>query len=185
MLYALGKPCRDKGQRYDRDNSRQDIRTISQPYTKRIKDPYRCIISHCSYITDPIMARVNKKTFKLILDRIVDGESLAQICKDDGLPSDRTVLRHVQDSEEDFEAYMKARALQAEKIHDTMMDMWNESYPIDVKEKHTEILRRDKTSYWLDKRRTQLQPRGSLRNKVEDKNKESGEITIRWGDDNG
>ena len=93
-------------------------------------------------------------------------------------------MRHVQDSEEDFEAYMKARALQAEKIHDTMMDMWNESYPIDVKEKHTEILRRDKTSYWLDKRRTQLQPRGSLRNKVEDK-KESGEITIRWGDDNG
>ena len=131
------------------------------------------------------MARVNKKTFKLILDRIVDGESLAQICKDNGLPSARTVLRHVQDSEEDFEDLMTARALQAEKIHVPMMDMWNESYTIDVKEKHTEILRRDKTSYWLDKRRTQLQPRGSLRNKVEDKNKESGEITIRWGDDNG
>ena len=130
------------------------------------------------------MARVNKKTFQKILDRIVDGESLTQICKDDDLPSDRTVLRHVQDSEEDFEAYMKARALQAEKIHDTMMDMWNESYPIDVKEKHTEIIRRDKMSYWLDKRRTQLQPRGSLRNKVEDK-QETGELTIRWGNSDG
>ena len=128
--------------------------------------------------------RINQTTYKRILDRIVDGESLRQICKDDDLPSDRTVLRHVQDSEEDFEAYMKARALQAEQIHDQMLDLWNESYPLDVKEKHTEIMRRDKMSYWLDKRRTQLQPRGSLRNKVEDK-KESGEITIRWGDDNG
>lgn len=129
-------------------------------------------------------ARVNKTTFKEILDRIIDGESLRQICTDDGMPSDRTVLRHVQDSDENFEEYMKARALQAEKISDQLLDIWNESYPIDVKEKHTEILRRDKMSYWLDKRRTQLQPRGSLRNKVEDK-QDSGEITIRWGNEDG
>ena len=129
-------------------------------------------------------ARVNKITFKKILDRIIDGESLRQICTDDDMPSDRTVLRHVQDSEEAYEEYMKARSLQAEKIHDQMLDLWNESYPIDVKEKHTEIMRRDKMSYWLDKRRTQLQPRGSLRNKVEDK-QDSGEITIRWGNEDG
>ena len=128
--------------------------------------------------------RINQTTFKKILDRIVDGESLRQICKDEDMPSDRTVLRHVQDSEEAYEAYSKARALQAEQIHDQMLDLCNESYPIDVKEKHTEIMRRDKMSYWLDKRRTQLQPRGSLRNKQEDKT-DTGEIVIKWGESNG
>ena len=61
-------------------------------------------------------ARINKTTFKEILDRIIDGESLRHICTDDGMPSDRTVLRHVQDSEEAYEEYMKARSLQAEKL---------------------------------------------------------------------
>ena len=43
--------------------------------------------------------RVTQDQFKKICERLIDGESLTQICKSDEFPHYRTVLRHINDSE--------------------------------------------------------------------------------------
>jgi hypothetical protein len=88
------------------------------------------------------------------------------------------VLRHCQDTEEAYERYARARAAQSEVLMDQIADIWNEPFPDDAKEKHSEVLRRDKASYWLDKRARQMQPKG-LTNKAEAK-QEQGVITLSW-----
>lgn len=126
----------------------------------------------------PKKERLSEKQFTEVLDRIVSGESLTSICKDTHLPSWRTVLRHCQDTEEAYERYARARAAQSEVLMDQIADIWNEPFPEDAKEKHSEVLRRDKASYWLDKRARQMQPKG-LTNKADTK-QDTGVITLSW-----
>ena len=55
--------------------------------------------------------RVTNQQFKKICEQIADGKSLSRICQSDEFPNQRTVLRHVQDSDEAYAEYRKARAL--------------------------------------------------------------------------
>ena len=126
----------------------------------------------------PRKKRLTEKQFTEVLDRLMSGESLTSICKDNHLPSWRTVLRHCQDTDEAYERYARARAAQAEVLMDMIGDIWNEPFPLEAKEKHSEVLRRDKASYWLDKRARQMQPKG-LTNKA-NVEKDQGVITIKW-----
>ena len=125
--------------------------------------------------------RVNKKDFKEICERIAEGESLTKICKDNHLPSWRTVLRHVQDTDEAYDQYRNARALQAEVMRDEIIDLVSAELPIDPKMAQAEVGRRRLEADYKDKMIRQLQPRG-VRNREEDKADEgSGDIGIRWG----
>ena len=125
--------------------------------------------------------RVNKKDFKEICERIAEGESLTKICKDNHLPSWRTVLRHVQDTDEAYDQYRNARALQAEVMRDEIIDLVSAELPIDPKMAQAEVGRRRLEADYKDKMIRQLQPRG-VRNREEDKADEvSGDIVIRWG----
>ena len=125
--------------------------------------------------------RVNKKDFKEICERIAEGESLTKICKDNHLPSWRTVLRHVQDTDEAYDQYRNARALQAEVMRDEIIDLVSAELPIDPKMAQAEVGRRRLEADYKDKMIRQLQPRG-VRNREEDKADEgSGDSVIRWG----
>ena len=125
--------------------------------------------------------RVNKKDFKEICERIAEGESLTKICKDNHLPSWRTVLRHVQGTDEAYDQYRNARALQAEVMRDEIIDLVSAELPIDPKMAQAEVGRRRLEADYKDKMIRQLQPRG-VRNREEDKADEgSGDIVIRWG----
>ena len=125
--------------------------------------------------------RVNKKDFKEICERIAEGESLTKICKDNHLPSWRTVLRHVQDTDEAYDQYRNARALQAEVMRDEIIDLVSAELPIDPKMAQAEVGRRRLEADYKDKMIRLLQPRG-VRNREEDKADEgSGDIGIRWG----
>ena len=126
-------------------------------------------------------ARVKADDFKRICERIADGESLTKICANDVLlPSCRTVLRHIQDSEPAYEQYRNARALQAEIMRDSILDLVSAPLPLDAKLAMAAVGLRRLQADHMDKMIRQLQPRG-LRNREEDKADTGGEMVIRWG----
>tara|TARA_R100001463_G_C3456177_1_gene214282 strand:- start:192 stop:647 length:456 start_codon:yes stop_codon:yes gene_type:complete len=129
--------------------------------------------------------RLNKTQFKEILRRLVDGESLTHICSTtSSLPSYRTVLRFVQDSDDAYYEYRKARALQAELLRDQIVDLVTAPLPPDPKMAQAEVARRRLEADYKDKLVRQLQPLG-LRDKREDQHDGgAGEIVIRWGGGN-
>ena len=125
--------------------------------------------------------RVTQAQFKKICEQIADGKSLTRICQSDEFPNQRTVLRHVQDSEEAYVEYRRARALQAEVLRDEIMDIVELPLPTDPKLAMAEVQRRRVEVDQKDKYVRQLAPSG-LRNKPEDTNesKVSGTITLKW-----
>ena len=124
--------------------------------------------------------RVNQKDFREICERLAEGESLTKICGDQHLPSWRTVLRHVQDTDHAYDQYRNARALQAEIMRDEIIDIVSAELPNDPKLAQAEVGRRRLEADYKDKMVRQLQPRG-VRNREEDKVDEgSGEMIIRW-----
>jgi hypothetical protein len=129
--------------------------------------------------------RLNKKQFEEILRRLADGESLTKICDHtEHLPSYRTVLRYVQDSDDAYYEYRKARALQAELLRDQIVDLVTAPLPPDPKMAQAEVGRRRLEADYKDKLVRQLQPLG-LRDKREDQHDGgAGEIVIRWGGGN-
>ena len=129
--------------------------------------------------------RLNKTQFEEILQRLADGESLTKICNHtDHLPSYRTVLRYVQDSDDAYYEYRKARALQAELLRDQIVDLVTAPLPNDPKMAQAEVGRRRLEADYKDKLVRQLQPLG-LRDKREDQHDSgAGEIVIRWGGGN-
>lgn len=129
--------------------------------------------------------RLNKKQFEEILHRLADGESLTKICDSAiHLPSYRTVLRYVQDSDEAYYEYRKARALQAELMRDQIVDLVTAPLPSDPKMAMAEVGRRRLEADYKDKLVRQLQPLG-LRDRREDTVESGvGEIVIRWGGGN-
>lgn len=125
--------------------------------------------------------RVTNQQFKQICEQIADGKSLSRICQSDEFPNQRTVLRHVQDSDEAYAEYRKARALQAEVLRDEIMDIVELPLPTDPKLAMAEVQRRRVEVDQKDKYVRQLAPSG-LRNKPEDQNEArfNGTITLKW-----
>tara|TARA_R100001440_G_scaffold72814_1_gene96925 strand:+ start:1504 stop:1911 length:408 start_codon:yes stop_codon:yes gene_type:complete len=125
--------------------------------------------------------RVTNQQFKQICEQIADGKSLSRICQSDEFPNQRTVLRHVQDSDEAYVEYRKARALQAEVLRDEIMDIVELPLPTDPKLAMAEVQRRRVEVDQKDKYVRQLAPSG-LRNKPEDQNESrfNGTITLKW-----
>ena len=106
------------------------------------------------------------------------------MCNDNHLPSGRPVLRHVQDSDDAYTLYRRARALQAEVMRDEIVDLVTAPLPSDPKLAQAEVGRRRLEAEYKDKLVRQLQPLG-LRNRQEDKvDNGPGEIVIRWGGGN-
>ena len=130
------------------------------------------------------MAKVTVKQMEEICNRLMDGESLTQICdhtKD--LPSKRTIYRHVQSDQTAWEMYSKARAIQGEDLEDQIMDIVNEPLPSDPKFAMATVQNKRLKVEALDKRKRQLQPLGGLRNKPEDLSPTvSGTIKLSWNE---
>lgn len=111
----------------------------------------------------------------------MDGKSLAKICEgNQDLPSSRTVTRHLQDSEESYLQYRKARAIQGELLRDTIIELVERPLPEDPKLAQAEVGRRRLEAEQKDKYIRQLQPLG-IRDKAEDKaDQVSGTLTLSW-----
>ena len=127
--------------------------------------------------------RVSVKQFDQICEELADGKSLERICKSDSLPSWRTVLRHVQEDDEAYFQYRKARALQAEMLRDQIIDIIEAPLPTDPKLAMAEVQRRRLETDQKDKYVRQLAPLG-IRDRAEDSadKKVSGTITLKWDD---
>ena len=125
--------------------------------------------------------RVTKQQMNFICEQLMDGKSLAKICESNqGLPSSRTVTRHLQDSEESYLQYRKARAIQGELLRDTIIELVERPLPEDPKLAQAEVGRRRLEAEQKDKYIRQLQPLG-IRDKAEDKNDQvSGTLTLSW-----
>ncbi len=90
------------------------------------------------------------------------------------------MLRHVQDTDEAYTEYRKARSLQAEIMRDDIIALVEQPLPIDSKAAMAEVGRRRLEVEQKDKYIRQLQPSG-IRDKVEDNKQSSGTITLSWG----
>ena len=117
----------------------------------------------------------------VVCDRLADGESLTAICANsDTLPHRKTIMAYVQNNEEAWEAYSKARAIQGEHIGDQMRDIMDAPMPTDPKMAMAEVQWRRVRLDNLDKLRRQLQPFGGIRNNPNDSKATSGSITLSW-----
>jgi hypothetical protein len=58
-----------------------------------------------------------------IFERLAKGQSLADICEDDWLPSQRTVYRRLKDDEPFRQRYAHAREMQADTIFDEILQI--------------------------------------------------------------
>lgn len=127
------------------------------------------------------MPRVSKKHFTHICDELADGRSLTRICRETpDLPSYRTVLRYVQEDENAWVLYRKARSLQCELMRDQIIELVEAPLPSDKGAAMAEVGRRRLEVEHKDKYIRQLQPLG-LRDKAEDNKQSSGQITLTWG----
>lgn len=133
----------------------------------------------------PRKPRLTKQQFSEICEQIADGMSLTRICNENPkYPSWKTVLRHVQDTDEAYQEYRKARALQAEVLRDQIIDIIEQPLPDEPKLAMAEVQRRRLEVDQKDKYVRQLAPLG-VRNKAEDNDtKVSGTITLKWDDSN-
>lgn len=126
--------------------------------------------------------RVSSQHFDEICQRIAEGEGLRPMCdKSDHLPSWRTVLRFVREDEEAYARYREARQIQAETMRDQILHLVEAPLPTDPKLAMAEVQRRRLEVDAKDKHIRQMQPSG-VRDKADDKQEQSGEIVIRWGD---
>lgn len=62
-----------------------------------------------------------------ICERLAAGESLRAICRDDGQPDNKTVLRWLEANEGFRQQYARARELQAEALFDEMLEIADDS----------------------------------------------------------
>ena len=79
----------------------------------------------------------------IICNQLIDGKSLATICKtDDSVPGKRTVLRHIQENDDAYIEYRRARALQAEILREDILEIVTAPLPNDPKLAMAEFRRR-------------------------------------------
>lgn len=58
-----------------------------------------------------------------ICNRLIDGESLANICRDESMPSATTVFNWLHEHSEFLDNYTRAREAQAEKLADELIEI--------------------------------------------------------------
>lgn len=63
------------------------------------------------------------EVFQSILNRISSGESVASICSDEDMPSQRSFYNWLNDSDELVQSYVRAREAQADHIFDEILDI--------------------------------------------------------------
>lgn len=63
------------------------------------------------------------ETANAICERLIDGESLRRICRDDDMPSASTVCRWLSQNEAFREQYAHARDAQADTLADAILDI--------------------------------------------------------------
>ena len=63
----------------------------------------------------------------LICERIVNGESLSAICRDEGMPSPSIIYRWMRENEEFCHRYTRAREDQADTLADEILDIADEN----------------------------------------------------------
>ena len=127
--------------------------------------------------------RLTKQVLQKVCDELSQGKSLRSICENnDEFPHFRTVLRRVQDNEDYFVMYQKARAIGAEEPSDAMLDLSRQQMPlgIDPKLANAEIQRRRLEVDTLKWTFARMQPKG-IRNRSEDTVTDNT-ITLSWGD---
>jgi len=128
-----------------------------------------------------IMSRkVSKKVMETIADRLATGESLLMICRDEAMPSYRTVTRAVVQNDELYEIYRRGRLLQAEFYSDHINDLARQPLPdtIDPKFLNAEVQRRRLEVDTLKFTMGKLQPWG-LRDKKDDA-PQNNSVTLTW-----
>ena len=127
--------------------------------------------------------KVTKKILEQICDRLAMGESLLKICREDGMPSYRSITRTVQGNEELWEIYRRARVLQCEFFADDINDLAVTPLPegdsVDNRVLNAEVQRRRLEIDTLKWTLARMQPYG-LRDKKEDANANMGSITLSW-----
>ncbi len=124
--------------------------------------------------------RIKRTVFEVICQRMSEGMSLARICREDPeLPSDRTVLRHIQEDDDAYELYRKAQAIRAERLRDEIIDLIELPLPDDPKLATAEVNRRRLEADYKDKFIRQVQSNG-LRVRKDDADQPSA-ITLSWG----
>ena len=124
---------------------------------------------------------MNLKLMKDICGKLIEGNSMRQIAKLPGYPSDDTVYRYVQKNDQAHEMYIRAKAIQGERIQDEIDEVLGAPMPDDPKQMMADVQMRRLKVDTLQKRHTQLQPKG-IRNKAEDVTAPgvSGTITLSW-----
>lgn len=77
-----------------------------------------------------------------ICDRIADGESMRSICREEGMPDKRTMLRWLNANAEFRTQYAHAREEQADNLVEEILDIaddgWNDTYLDDEGNKRTD-----------------------------------------------
>jgi len=124
--------------------------------------------------------KVTKAVMENIANRLASGETLVQICKDEAMPSYRSVTRAVQADDELYEMYHRGRILQAEYYGDKIIDLATSPLPpeLDAKVVNAEVQRRRLEIDSLKWTFARSQPFG-LRDKKEDAGN-TGSITLSW-----
>jgi hypothetical protein len=69
------------------------------------------------------MVNFTQDIFDAICERIADGESLRDICKDEGMPARSTVFKWLSQSAELADQYAHAREAQADAIFDEILSI--------------------------------------------------------------
>jgi len=130
--------------------------------------------------------RITKEQLDYICEQIADGRTVDSICLEQGFPSYRTFYRFLQEDEDAYVQYRKARAIQAEMLRDQIINIIESPLPTDPKLAMAEVQRRRLEVDQKDKYVRQLAPMG-IRNRAEDDGnaKVSGTITLKWDDSNG
>ena len=124
--------------------------------------------------------KVTKAVMENIANRLASGETLVQICKDEAMPSYRSVTRAVQADDELYEMYHRGRILQAEYYGDKIIYLATSPLPpeLDAKVVNAEVQRRRLEIHSLKWTFARSQPFG-LRDKKEDAGN-TGSITLSW-----
>lgn len=125
--------------------------------------------------------KVTQTVMHVIADRLAQGETLVQICKDKDMPAYRTVTYAVQKDDKLWEIYRKGRTLQAEYYGDHIIDLAITPLPasVDPKLMNAEVQRRRLEIDTLKWTFARNQPFG-LRDKKEDAAANQGSITLSW-----
>lgn len=103
----------------------------------------------------------------LICDRLIDGQSLRQICKDEAMPAKSTIFKWLKDFPEFSDQYAHARALQMEAMAEEILDIADDT-SLDTKT----IERKDGTEVevqnaeWINRCRLQVDTRKWLMSKL-------------------